>query len=55
MSLAQQRKEVCLGLKIKSKEEDASANYGIDLIPDKNIIITLQEKDSFVVFAEDEF
>lgn len=55
MDLTQQREEVCLGIKIKADEQDADKNFGVDLIPEKNSIITLCERDSLVVLSEDEF
>ncbi len=55
MRITQLRKEVCLGIKIKSLENDSDNNYGIDLIPDKNSIFTLNAEDSMVVLSEDEF
>jgi hypothetical protein len=54
MSIAQQRDEVCIGVKIKSLENDKESNNGITLIPEKNMTYDLQEDDSLVVLAEDE-
>ncbi len=55
MSLAQQRGEVCIGVKIKSKEDDSENNYGVKLIPEKNEKFKLNKDDCFVVLSEDEF
>ena len=54
MSLAQQRGEVCIGVKIKALENDKESNNGITLIPEKNETFDLKAIDSFVVLAEDE-
>lgn len=54
MKIAQLRREVCLGVKIKALEEDPAENFGIKLIPEKNTVFTLTEKDSLVVLSEDE-
>jgi hypothetical protein len=55
IALAQQRNEICLGIKIKALEFDASKNNGIQLIPTKMQSLTLGPEDSLVVLAEDEF
>ena len=55
MNLAQQRREVCLGIKIQSEETNAEQNFGIDLIPEKDQIIRMMANDSLVVLSEDEF
>jgi hypothetical protein len=52
--VAQQREEVCLGVKIHAHESDLDRNFGVQLIPDKNEILVLQAEDSLVVLAEDE-
>jgi len=52
--IAQKRDEVCLGVKIKEHENDISRNFGVKLIPDKNVSYTLNEGDTLVVLAEDE-
>ena len=54
MAIAQQRSEVCIGVKIKLLENDKESNNGITLIPEKNTIYDLQANDSLVVLAEDE-
>jgi hypothetical protein len=46
--------EICLGYKIKALEGDASANFGVKLIPPKDSEITLNEEDCLVVVAEDD-
>lgn len=55
IALAQQRKEICLGIKLKAHEFDAEKNNGVQLIPEKMKPITLTAEDSLVVLAEDEF
>ena len=52
--IAQQREEVCLGVKIYSLEADLEQNFGVKLIPDKHQSIVLEAQDSLVVLAEDE-
>ena len=54
MTIAQQRQEICLGVKIKALENDKASNNGITLIPEKGRTYTLQAIDSLVVLAEDE-
>ncbi len=54
MAIAQQRGEVCIGVKIRALENDKESNNGITLIPEKNAIYELQSVDSLVVLAEDE-
>lgn len=54
IKLAQQRGEVCIGVKIKAEESNRKANNGVDLIPAKDLEFTLNADDSLVVLAEDE-
>jgi len=54
MAQAQQRGEVCIGIKVKALESRKESNNGITLIPEKNTRYTLQPDDSLVVLAEDE-
>lgn len=54
IGLAQKRHEVALGVKIKSHENDMQANFGVKLIPEKNMIYTFQPGDTLIVLAEDE-
>ena len=54
IQIAQDRKEVCFGLKLKANEGDSEQNYGIQLIPEKNQRFVLNAEDSLVVLAEDE-
>ena len=54
MQLAQQRGEVCIGLKVASEEADQEANFGIKLIPKKKEKFQLTLADSLIVVAEDE-
>ena len=51
---AQQREEVCLGVKIKALENEMDENFGVKLIPEKHVMYTLSAEDSLVVLAEDE-
>ena len=46
--------EICLAYKLKALEGDADANYGVKLIPLKDLEITLTEEDCLVVVAEDD-
>ncbi|NND02758.1 MAG: hypothetical protein HKN91_08225, partial [Acidimicrobiia bacterium] len=54
MAVAQERQEVCLGVKISQFERDESRNYGVSLVPDKNEKIIISRADTLVVLAEDE-
>lgn len=54
IATAQERGEICLGVKIKEAETDPSRNYGIQLIPPKTQVFQLCDEDSLVVLAEDE-
>jgi hypothetical protein len=46
--------EICLGIKIKADEDDMDANFGVQLIPAKDRVYTLNADDSLVVLAEDD-
>ncbi len=52
MLAAQNRGEVCLGVRIGSEETNIERNYGLYLPPDKNILFDLNESDSLVTLAE---
>ena len=52
--IAQQRNEICIGIKLKAFETDEAANYGIELIPDKKKNFHFKGDDCLVVLAEDE-
>jgi hypothetical protein len=54
IAIAQQRGEICLGVKVKALEEDAEKNFGVKLIPEKNVRYKLLPEDTLVVLAEDE-
>lgn len=54
IAIAQQRGEVCLGIKIKALESDAEKNNGVRLIPPKMEQFSMSAEDSLVVLAEDE-
>jgi len=46
--------EICLGVKLKDKEQSSSDNYGVSLIPEKTTTFTLRADDGLVVLAEDD-
>ena len=52
--VAQQREEVCLGVKIKKFEDSLDDNFGVKLIPEKTKEYTIGPDDTLVVLAEDE-
>ena len=52
---AQNREEICLGIKRAAFENDPDQNYGVTLIPEKNTSYELTADDHLVVLAEDEF
>lgn len=54
MDIAQQRQEVCIGVKVQSLENDMNQNFGVTLIPEKNTKWTLNAEDRLVVVSEDE-
>lgn len=54
MGLAQNRGEVCLGVKIQALENDPEQNYGVNLIPEKNTHYSFRGEDCLVVLSEDE-
>jgi hypothetical protein len=55
MRVAQKRGgEIAIGYKLKRLDHDASANYGVELIPPKDQEITLGPDDSLVVVSEDD-
>lgn len=54
MFAARKRGEICIGVKVKSLEQDKDANNGVTLIPEKNTVFDLQADDCLVVLAEDE-
>lgn len=54
MAIAQERGEICIGVKIMQQESDKTNNNGVKLIPEKNTMFVLQPEDSLVVLAEDE-
>lgn len=54
MVAARKRSEICIGVKVKSLEQDKDANHGIALIPAKNAVLELQANDCLVVLAQDE-
>ncbi|MCP3963931.1 MAG: hypothetical protein GY719_39345 [bacterium] len=54
MAIAQNREEICIGIKLKERERDSEQNYGVKLIPEKNTSYVLGEEDCLIVLAEDE-
>ena len=54
IAIAQKREEVCLGVKIKAKEQDVKRNFGVQLIPPKDKTFLITAEDTLVVLAEDE-
>lgn len=54
ISAAQNREEVCFGVKIKALETNQAENSGVELIPLKDKMFTLNPDDCLVVVAEDE-
>jgi hypothetical protein len=54
MRVAQNREEVCIGVKIKANEENEDENFGVKLIPEKNTKYSLDYFDSLIVLSEDE-
>lgn len=54
MDIAQQRQEVCIGVKVQALENDMDKNFGVKLIPEKNTRWTLNPEDRLVVVSEDE-
>jgi ion channel POLLUX/CASTOR len=55
IGLANQRDgEVCLGYKLAHLGQDASRNFGVELIPPKDASVTLSPGDALVVVAEDD-
>ena len=55
MAVAQNRGEICLGIKLNQNEGNLEKNYGVKLIPEKNTVYELSAQDHLVVLAEDEF
>ncbi len=54
IAAAQNRGEIALGVKLAAQEENADANFGVELIPPKDRVIDLRAGDTLVVVAEDE-
>lgn len=51
---AQNRGEVCIGVKISAQARDRDKNFGIDLIPNLKKQLNLSLNDALIIFAEDE-
>ncbi len=54
IGLADQRDEICLGVRKGSLSKDPSRNFGVTLNLDKDAEVTLEEGDFLVVLSEDE-
>lgn len=54
IGLADQRDEICLGIRKGSQSKNANENFGVTLNLDKNQLIELDENDFLVVLSEDE-
>ncbi|MBN2444214.1 MAG: hypothetical protein JXJ04_22815 [Spirochaetales bacterium] len=54
IALAQQRDEICLGIRLAELVKDPARNFGVILNPKKNRKFTLNKADCLVVLAEDE-
>lgn len=54
IGLADQRDEICLGIRKGIDSKNASANFGVTLNLAKNETVTLEEGDFLVVLSEDE-
>ena len=54
MKAAQLRNEIILGLQLHKEQKNKKNMFGIKLIPDKNNVFTISEKDGFVTLAQDE-
>ena len=51
---AQQRDEVCFGIKLGRQETEVEHNFGIYIIPPKDRHYTLRDDDALIVLAEEE-
>jgi hypothetical protein len=51
---AQQRDEVCFGIKLGHLETDSKHNFGIYIIPPKDRYYTLRDDDALIVLAVEE-
>jgi len=51
---AQQRDEICLGIRKGDKCKSLKENFGVHLNPDKDLQLELQENDFLIVLSEDE-
>ncbi len=51
---AQQRDEVCFGIKLGRQETEVEHNFGIYIIPPKHVHYTLRDDDALIVLAEEE-
>jgi len=54
IDLADQRDEICLGIRKGDQSKNADANFGVTLNLDKDAAVTLEEGDFLVVLSEDE-
>ena len=54
MGMANQREEICLGIRKGHLSKDSGANFGVRLNLAKDEVVTITEKDFLVVLSEDE-
>jgi len=54
MRIAQERSEVCIGVKVKAWEREMTRNFGVKLIPEKSSTWNLESTDCLIVVSEDE-
>lgn len=51
---AQNRNELCLGVKINTRSRDKNKNFGIDLVPRLDKPLNLTFDDQLITLAEDD-
>lgn len=54
LAIANKRREICIGIREAHCAGDIDANFGVQLVPEKNTKYTLTAEDALVVVAEDE-
>ena len=54
IGLADQRDEICLGIRKGDQSKNADANFGVTLNLGKDAAVTIEEGDFLVVLSEDE-
>jgi len=55
IGVALKRDEICLGVRIGKYTSSPKDNFGVNLNPKKNATFTLNDGDSLVVLADDEY